>query len=471
VQYLLDDVSTDAGRRPMTGLVRVVRPVAIDPKVLERLLGISPLPVEHVDAPTIFVDGQIHTAASRWLLRKFQLRPVASTITSHASRLANYIAYLRNERGLDHPDPTMADVFAATEDDLRAFYRARQFERATAISSDAWRAQLSTIKQFHEFLQATHHLPAPFRITTFRTPVGTTATTAIDLRPRTRTASRGTPLTPGFAELLIQGALRIDRNGTQSAAKTVDRDAAAISLALGSGMRHGTLANITTYEIPPPCREPLTIIRVPDFITKGDAGGDAYFFSRRLPLIHAYVAGFRADLVADGPPYQPICPINIIEANAETWTTEQNGKLVAHRWAETDSATRRRLVNPDGSSPLLLLNAYKPTPLSYDQVGAITSEARDWTRLHLNADFPARLRTHDLRHTYATHLTVSIFKRAVAPHVHPDASDAYMPHRIPDAVEMAKQSLGHASEASTRLYNQHAFKLLDIPLNEFLGDF
>lgn len=455
----------------MTGLVRVVRPVAIDPKVLERLLGTSPLPVEHVDAPTIFVDGQIHTAASRWLLRKFQLRPVASTITSHASRLANYIAYLRNERGLDHPDPAMADVFAAMEDDLRAFYRARQFEPTTAVSSDAWRAQLSTIKQFHEFLQATYHLPAPFRITTFRTPVGTTATTAIDLRPRTRTASRGTPLTPGFAELLVQGALRIDRNGAQTAAKTVDRDAAAISLALGSGMRHGTLANITTYEIPPPCREPLTVIRIPDFITKGDAGGDAIFFSRRLQLIHAYITGSRADLVADGPPYQTLSPINIVDANADTWTTEQAGKIVSYRWAETDSTTRRRLVNPDGSSPLLLLNAYKPTPLSYDQVGAITSEARDWTRLHLNADFPARLRTHDLRHTYATHLTICIFKRAVAPHVHPDATDAYTPHRIPDAVEMAKQSLGHTSEASTRLYNQHAFKLLDIPLNEFLGDF
>jgi hypothetical protein len=236
-------------------------------------------------------------------------------------------------------------------------------------------------------------------------------------------------------------------------------------------MRHGTLADITTYEIPPPCTDPFTVIRVPDFITKGDAGGDALFFARRLPLIHAYIAGSRADLIADGPPCQPLRPIKIIAANAETWTTEQGGKIVSHRWAETDSATRRRLVNPDGSTPLLFLNAYKPTPLSYDQVGAITSEARNWTRAHLNDDFPARLRTHDLRHTYATHLTICIFKQGLAPHVHPDAFDAYTPHRIPDAVEMAKQSLGHASEASTRLYNQHAFKLLDIPLNEFLGDF
>ena len=453
----------------MTSAVTVLRPAVLDRTVLGRVLGTQPLPVQHVDAPSLLVDGRVHTAASRWLLRKYRYRPVESTVISHARRLAHYIAYLRNERGLDHPDPSRADLFAATEDDVRAFYRARQFAPETAVTSDAWRAQLSTIKQVHEYLAETYHVPIPFRITTFTTPVGTTATTAIDLRPRTRSASRGTPLTPGFAELLVQGALRIDHNGRQTDAKTVDRDAAAISLALGSGVRHETLANITTYEIPSATTQPFTVIRVPDFITKGDAGGDALFFARRLPLIRGYTDGARAELVAEGRPYNPSNPIRIVEADSDTWTAEHAGKTITRRWAETDSVTRRRLVNPDGSTPVLLLSAYKATPLSYDQVGAITADARDWTRQNLNPDFPGRFRTHDLRHTYATHLTVCIFKGAVAPHLRVDAADAYLPHRIPDAVEMAKLSLGHASQASTRLYNQHAYKLLDIPLDEFLG--
>jgi len=190
----------------MTSAVTVFRPREVDDAVLERLLGKKRLPEEHAQAPVILVDGRIHLAGSRWLLRKYLYRPVDSTILSHARRLAHYIDYLRNERGLDDPDPAQADLFAAGEEDLRALYRARQFKPETAVSSDTWRAHLSTIKQVHEYLAATYQAPIPFRIATFTTPAGTTATSAVDLRPRSRTASRGLPLTTGFAELLIQGA-------------------------------------------------------------------------------------------------------------------------------------------------------------------------------------------------------------------------------------------------------------------------
>ena len=85
--------------------------------------------------------------------------------------------------------------------------------------------------------------------------------------------------------------------------------------------------------------------------------------------------------------------------------------------------------------------------------------------------FPARIHTHDLRHTYATHLTVCIFKRALQDAVGADAASAYAPTRLADAVEMAKMSLGHASDQSTELYTRHAHKMLDIPLDDFLGRF
>ncbi|MHB1733151.1 MAG: hypothetical protein ACYCU8_06805, partial [Ferrimicrobium acidiphilum] len=79
----------------MVSSVRVIRPVAVDPEVIERVLGVTPHEVEHVDAPSILVDGEFHVAASRWLLRKYRLRPVEATIKSHAARLALYIAWLR----------------------------------------------------------------------------------------------------------------------------------------------------------------------------------------------------------------------------------------------------------------------------------------------------------------------------------------------------------------------------------------
>ena len=67
-------------------------------------------------------------------------------------------------------------------------------------------------------------------------------------------------------------------------------------------------------------------------------------------------------------------------------------------------------------------------------------------------------------------MTVCIFKQAVAPHLHQDISDAYTPVRVADAVEIAKLSLGHASEGSTQLYVQHAHRFLDINIDEFLGE-
>lgn len=453
----------------MTSTVRVVRPIALDNTMLAALLGEPPISVEHVTSPSILVDGRFHEAASRWLRRKYLLRPIDGTVNSHASRLARYISYLRNERGLNHSEERYADLFAATDDDVRAFYRALQFNQDTAVSSATWRAQLSTLKQIHEFLQEAYGVRLPFRLTTFTNPVGMKMTTASELRARTRQGSSGVPVTPGYAELLVQGALRIDRDGHQIQSKVVDRDAALVSLGLATGMRHQTLATITTYEIPELTSRPFTSIRVPDFITKGDAGGEALAFAHRLRSVHDYLNGARAELIEESASCRPERPIHITTADGDRWSTEMEGRERTFRWAETDGATRRRLVNPDGSTPIVWLNAYQPAPLSYDQVGSITTDARNWTRQHVHEDFPARFRTHDLRHTYATHLTVCIFKQAVAPHVHPDVADAFVPVRLADAVEITKLSLGHASESSTRLYVQHAHNFLHIPLEEFLG--
>lgn len=416
------------------------------------------------------VDGCFHIAASRWLRRIYLLRPVEATIHTHAARLAQYIGYLRNDLGLVHVDQFQSDVFAVSEEGVQSFYRARQFTKESAVSSSTWRGQLSTIKQFHEFLRDSYGLAIPFRIFTFVNPVGQKATSAMDLRPRTKVASSGVPITPGFAELLIQGALRIDKDGCQDNSKAVERDAAFISLGLGSGLRHGTLATLTTYEVPRIATGPWAKMRVPDFITKGDAGGDAFVFNHRLTRVHDYINSARAELIADGKKFKPRDPIHISEADSDGWVAERGGTSKRYRWTETEADTRRRLVNPDGSSPILWLNAYTPAPISYDQVGSITSSARDWTRKHILSDFPARFRTHDLRHTYATHLTVSIFKGGLEKYVHQDVADTYRATHVESAVQIAMLCLGHASESSTQLYVQHTHIFLHIPLQEFLGE-
>jgi integrase len=453
----------------MPSSVTVVPARDVDTDVLARLLGEPILRIPHVSSPSIMADGRFHTAACHWLLRKHQQRPVTETTTAHARRLASWIDYLRNTRHRVHPDERHSDVFVATEDDLDAYYTARQYDPKTQVASATWKAQRSTIKQFHQFLNRSYGIPMPFDVHRVTLPSGQTVEALTGLTARRRTGSRGTPITPGFAELLLQAALRIDRHGRQRDTRTVDRDAAFISLGLGTGMRRGTLTHISVYEIPTPSSAPFTSIRIPDFITKGDAGGDALAFSHRLGHVHNYLTGHRAEIIQDGRPYRPQQPLPLVHADSDTWTAEVEGKLVRRDWAETDAATRRRLVDIDGSSPLVWLDPRTADPVGYDTCGRITELAREWAREHLLPDFPARFRTHDLRHTYATHLTVCIFKRAVAAYIHPDSSDAYSVTRIKDAVELAKMSLGHTSEESTALYTQHAHKFLDISLDEFLG--
>jgi hypothetical protein len=72
----------------------------------------------------MLVGGRFHDVASHWLRRWFLLRTVESSVNSRASQLACYIAYLQDERGLNHPDERHADLLVATEDDLRALYKA-----------------------------------------------------------------------------------------------------------------------------------------------------------------------------------------------------------------------------------------------------------------------------------------------------------------------------------------------------------
>ncbi len=453
----------------MSSSIKVIRPVTVDPSVIERVMGVVPLDVEHVDAPSIWVDGAFHPSASRWLFRKYRLRPVDATIKSHAARLSNYISFLRDECGLVGNEQSTSDVFMASAEDLRKFYRARQFTPETKVSSASWQAQLSTIKQFHEFLRDTYRLPLPFRLESFLNPVGMRVTSAVELRPRTRVGSRGTPVTPEFAEVLVQAAYRIDSTGRQLDSRTTDRDAAFVSLGLATGMRLSTLANITVYEMPPRVTDDFTVIRVPDFVTKGDAGGEAFVFAHRLGVVHNYINGQRADVIANARrPYRPTNPIQLLSADSETWEGMVDHRIWTMRWTESDAKVRRRLVCEDGSSPIVWLNGYVPSPIGVSRAGDITTDARDWARGHINADFPATFRTHDLRHTYATHLVVCMFKRTIADWVHPSVADAYRPTQLAGAVEMVKLSLGHASDASTKLYIQHASRFLDIDQRKFV---
>lgn len=460
--------------------VSVHNPKPFDPTVVAKHLDDEVLPVdgrESAPGPFLTVGGRVHRPTSDFLRSYSGARPESSTARRYASDLRGWVDFLCNEQGYhpheDHRDP----VFLATEDDFAAYWRRRQYGLDEhRLSSEGWANAKTAIKRFYEHAQRAYFHPPPFAIRPFETRDGYRGTQVEGYAPRRRRAgSAGTPLTPGWAEQLLLGTLRMDVTGRQEAYAGADRDHALVSLCLATGVRRHNLTHMTTYEVPPLTELPLTTIRVADLITKNDAGGEALTFTHRLPAVHRYIHGPRAeDAVAR--PHRPDRPLHLLDADAKGFRyrdpqARDPQHLRSRGWAETDAGMRRRLVNPDGTTPILFLNTLTGAPLSYSGMQHVVAGAARFVRERINPDFPPGFRLHDLRHTYAVHLTVSIYRGVLADALRhgstPDSS--WVVDHIAQAVEFTKYSLGHASEQSTRLYVQTAHRFLDIPLNEFLG--
>jgi hypothetical protein len=448
--------------------------------VVKRALGVEPLPVqcvEHPPGPFLTINGRIHRPTSDFLRTFAQARPETATARRYASDLCSWIDYLCNVRGYhpheDHRDP----VFQATEQDFAAYWRRRQYgEPSHRLSSDGWKNARKSIKRFYEHAQRAYFHPPPFNIRTFQSPEGWRGTKIEGYAPRRHnTGSAGVPLTPAWADQLLLGALRLTLDGAQKAFAGADRDHALISLALATGMRRQNLVHVTTYEIPPVAELPLTVTQVADLITKNGAGGDALTFTHRLPAVHGYMGGARRE-DANRRPYRPQRPLHLISADRRRFSFRdphvEPQAVHTRSWAEADAQLRRRLVNPDGTSPVLFLNTLTGAPLAYNSAQHVVPDAAAHVRQHINPDFPADFRLHDLRHTYAVHLTVAIYRDVLRDTLRANArpSDSWVVDHIAQAVELTKTSLGHASSSSTNLYIQTAHRFLGIPIEHFLGD-
>ena len=469
-------------RGPMTLHVRVQRSKGFDHDAVARLLGDQPLPVsvqpgEEGD-PFLTVAGRIHRPTSDFLRSYARARAEPASARRYATDLKGWLEFLCNVQGYhpyeDHRDP----VFMATEEDFAAYWRRRQFGREEdLLSSEGWSNARKAIKRFYEYAQRAYFHPPPFQVRAFRTPHGYGGTQITGYAPRRRrTGSAGKPLTPSWAEQLLMGALRITSDGTQQSYHGADRDHALVSLCLATGMRRNNLVYMTTYEVPPINDLSLTTTQVADLVTKGGAGGDALTFTYRLSAVHNYIKGPRAEHAVLNL-HRPQHPLHVVDADRSGFRyldpeATDPQQVRQGRWHEADGPTRLRLINPDGTSPILFLNTLTGTPLTYSAVQHIVPSAAQFVRTNINADFPPAFRLHDLRHTYAVHLAVVIYRNVLADALRHDSrpDDSWVIDHIAQAVELVKYSLGHASESSTRLYIQAVHRFLGIPLEHFLGE-
>ncbi|MFE7329418.1 hypothetical protein ACFU8W_31445 [Streptomyces sp. NPDC057565] len=91
-----------------------------------------------------------------------------------------------------------------------------------------------------------------------------------------------------------------------------------------------------------------------------------------------YVDNARAE-IAERTTYTPERPLHILEADQKRVSYEDpdhpNG--VRNRlWADCDYKIRRRLVESDGSSPIVFLNEFTSEPLAYRTLHGRCRQAR-----------------------------------------------------------------------------------------------
>jgi integrase len=451
--------------------VRVFNPPSVrTPERLEAVLGAVPLPVPRVSSTSILVDGRFHTASCRWLAIRQAKSP--ATTRRNAADVAGDLSYLLNDRALAHPDPSRSDIFAVELNDVLAYRSHLLHERQ--LSHARWNQINSSIKQLHEFAHARYGLPTPWTSKIVAAGNSGRMVRSNQLAARTKRGSSGIPLDPYWAEILVQGAMRIGADGTDHSGPAAERDVAYIALKLGLGARRGPAHLLTTHEIPPATQRPFGVARLPDQITKNLAGGDAMAFEHRMRIVRDYIAGPRRATALLGAQDPPSDAITLTHATATDWTgTRRNGTALTRRWTDTGEVLRRQLRDPDGTSPILFLDVQTGTPLSARTMSRIVATARDFARSHIEPDFPAGLRDHDLRHTYAVHLTVAICRATVAELISGPERDAYLTRHVNDAVNAVQASLGHASPETTRLYTTHAAAQLlsGIPTDAYFGRF
>lgn len=445
--------------------VQVVQGGSWDAEVIERDLGVPPIPgLPPVLSPVMLVDGRIEPDATQWLAEVHARTAGTDTAQSYGDSLSGWIGHLLRSN---------TSLRGATRDHLIAYVNVRTVAAETRVAGTTWRRDRTTIKQFHTWLRESHGVAAPFTVDTIIGPRGPVESMR-EGRGVPASAASGTPLTPGQIPDLLAAAWRLGPDGVVGDTLVGGRDAAFIGLGLACGARLRTLANLTIWELPDPSQPgDLIEMRLPGAVVKGRREVRLPAFRSHLKHVWSYaqpITGSRRHLLRG---WQPTDPIRVTEVHNKPGgfygITDDQGRRYAFN--SLSAAERRRLLTPDGEPALLFLNAYTGAPLSQNSAQELTgniSRIAEANAEENNTSFP-HVHTHDLRHTYATHLA-AVFMLGVPTSGHRDLHGN--PHRvdISSAIKMACVGLGHLDEGTTALYTQQiGLMLTRYTLHDFLG--
>ena len=389
----------------------------------------------------ITVDGKPHTVASAYLEHQQNLTWAAQQKKARHLRLlidftVNWKRYPADRCDLAK-GKISGDVFDLTRDDYAELKEDLEDEWQT----ETWNSFNSTVKDFFHFSFINFKLPGPFLLSQHQTKFGKTLRNSFERRGKRQ--SIGLALEPDWVRTILQTWK--SHGASNDGSEFYSRDLAFMSLALATGMRRSSLLATVTYEVPevPVDRrtgERLVFadFQVPWATTKNFGGSDPLAFSQYLPAVHAWIG----DLARRNLPEVNVKdPIVLTRANAFEWEGHAGAREMSGKWADTRMDVRARMVEEDGSSPLLFLNQHG-RPLSERSASDILPAAADLARKQPNMGKLPTIRLHDTRHTYAVHLGFYFTKKG---------------HDRP--IDVVRNSLGHMSEESTRGYTQALTKM------------
>lgn len=441
--------------------VQVVQGGTWDAEVIEDDLGVPPISgLRPVLSPVLLVDGRIEPDATRWLAEVHARTDGTNTAHSYADSLAGWLGHLLRSN---------TTLRGATRDNLVGYVNVRTVDADTRVAGTTWQRDRTAIKQFHTWLRQTHGVAVPFTLDTIMSPRGIVESMR-EGRGVPTSAASGTPLTPAQIPDLLAAAWRLGQDGTTGDTLVGARDAAFISLGLACGARLKTLANLTVWELPDPSQPgDLIEMRLPGAIIKGRREVRLPAFRAHLKHVWSYAqptTGSRRHLIKGWQPKDPILVAEVHNKSGGVWgITDNRGRRYAFN--DLTAQERRRLLTPEGEPALLFLNAYTGAPLSQSSAQELTGDVSRRAEA-INTRFP-HVHTHDLRHTYATHLA-AVFMLGV-----PTSGERDMhgkPHRVDinSAIQIASVGLGHLDEGTTALYTQQVGLMLTrYTLNDFLG--
>jgi integrase len=333
------------------------------------------------------------------------------------------------------------------------------------VAGATWHRDRTALKQFYQWLHGSCGTALPVTIDVIATPRGPVESMR-EGRGIPGVGAPGTPLEPPQIPELLAAARRPD-SGTAGTNRAGARDAAFIALGLACGARADALAHLTIYELPDPSLPgDLVPMHLPGAVSKNRRGVRLRAFRRHLQLVYDYLdphRGARRTLLTGWLPEDPIRLAQPPAGSGEFFDTAGN----RYRLDALAAADRRRLLTPEGEPAMLFLSARNGAPLSYRAAEELTSDVSRAAEAAARArgSFFPHVHTHDLRHTYATHLA-ALFLLGFDE----GSGTPGRPADVRRAVRMAAAGLGHLDQATTAAYiGQVGAMYRRYGIDDFLG--